>query len=131
MIILAGKREDIIKMIDHHPEITEVFIKVKPSTKMLAYLLNNTNLKKIYISKNIYRTIPSKVIRALDDMKIRVEIVKLKQGRPFEINDFIIKRAFKLKERGMSVIDISRKLGISRRTLYYRFNKIAGHSKNI
>ena len=128
MIILNGRRRDIIKMIDRHPEVAEVFIKVKPSTKLLAYILNNTNVRKVYISQGIYRTVPPKVVRALRDMKIRVEIVKLKQGRPFEINDFIIERAFKMKQAGTPVNEISQELGISRRTLYYRFRK---YSKNI
>ena len=123
MIILNGKRKEIIRMIDRHPEMTEAFIKVKPSTKLLAYLLNNTNVKKIYISEGIYRTIPPKVVRALRDMKVNVKIVRLKQGRPFKINDFIIERAFRMRQNGLSVTEISQKLGISRRTLYYRFKK--------
>ena len=123
MFVLKGRRQDILREIDMHPEIREVFLKVKPSTRLLAYLLNNTNLRRLYISEGIYRTIPPKVVNALRDMKVEVIVIPVKRGRPHLIDDHVIEKALSLKKKGMTMDEISSSLGVSKRTLYYRFKK--------
>jgi hypothetical protein len=57
MLILKGTRKEIKETIDNSSNERIVVIKVKPSSYILAYLLNNTKVDTIYCSKGIYDTL--------------------------------------------------------------------------
>ncbi len=120
MLILKGTRKEIKELIDNNPNERIVVIKVKPSSYILAYLLNNTKVDTIYCSKGIYCTLSSKIINVLRRMNVTVIKRNLKRGRPYKLSETTIERAKKLKENGMSVREIAKKLEVSWRTLYYR-----------
>ncbi len=123
MLVLRGTRKDIKLLIDMNPNAQTVIIKVKPSSFLLAYLLDNTEVNTIYCSKGIYVTLSPKIIRALKRMNINIIKRNLKKGRPYKISETVIERARKFKEKGMSVRKIAKKLDVSWRTLYYRLEK--------
>lgn len=123
MLVLKGTRRQIIKLVDRNPEETQAFLKVKPSTFLIAYLLNNTKIKTIYCSPGIYSTFTENMLRALKKLRIKVVQRRLKRGRPHEIPESKILEAKRLKPKGHSVDEICKRLGISRRTYYYRIKK--------
>ena len=120
MLVLKGTRKDIIKLIDENQNAQTAVLKVKPSRFILAYLLNNTKINTIYCSKGIYRTLTPKILRALKRMNITIIRRDLKKGRPYKISESVIERAKKLKEKGISIRKIAKRLDVSWRTLYYR-----------
>lgn len=120
MLVLKGTRKEIKELIDKNSNERIVIIKVKPSSYILAYLLNNTKVDTIYCSKGIYCTLSPKIITVLRRMNVNVIKRSLKRGRPYKISETTIERAIKLKERGFSIREIAKKLDVSWRTLYYR-----------
>lgn len=124
MLVLKGIRSEIIDLIDKSPNETQAFIKVKPSTFLLAYLLNNTKVKKIYCTSGIYKTFPKNILSALKKLSINVVERKVKQGRPFTILQSQIRAVEKMRRKGKDLTLICKELGISRRTYYYRINKV-------
>ncbi|MFA5382700.1 MAG: helix-turn-helix domain-containing protein [Candidatus Micrarchaeia archaeon] len=123
MLILRGTRKEIKSLIDSNPNAQSVIIKVKPSSFLLAYLLNNTKVNTIYCSKGIYDTLSIKIIKALRRMNINIIKRDLKKGRPYKISESVIDRAKKLKEKNVSIREIAKRLEVSWRTLYYRLEK--------
>ena len=123
MLVLNGTRKEIKEAIDKNSQERIVVIKVKPSSYILAYLLNNTKVETIYCSKGIYSTLSPKVINILRRMNVNIIKRNLKRGRPYKISETTIERAIKLKEKGFSVREIAKKLDVSWRTLYYRLKK--------
>ncbi len=110
-------RKDILKLDE---SVEEVEIKIKPTIKMIAQMLDHgTNLKRIKISEKLKSLLRKKVWDAIEDMNIKVIEYKAKRGRRFkyhlskeEINKI-------KKEVGKSSIrKVASKFGISKSTIH-------------
>ncbi|MCD6549925.1 helix-turn-helix domain-containing protein [Candidatus Micrarchaeota archaeon] len=122
MLILKGDRKTIMNLIRRHPHEREVFLKIKPSVYLLAFLLNNTSLRTLYVTEGVMRTIPRSVVRSLKSMNVRVVVKKVPRGRPYKYPTEVIRQALKLRKKGVPVTQIAERLGVSKRTLYYWFS---------
>lgn len=96
-------------------------IKKKVSIKDLIRILDRyPNLRYITCSRGAYRHFPKKAINALHRMKISLKIVEVKRGRRSSVD---AGRIHALLSQGLSAKEISQKLSMPLRTVYYHIQK--------
>jgi hypothetical protein len=91
------------------------------SRKIMEVLDSNPDLKKINCPVSIYSRISKKYIDALNELGIEVEPV-LKRGRPKKYSSTESSKIQILLDRGESPKDISKKLNLPVKTVYYLKN---------
>ena len=91
------------------------------SRKIMEVLDSNPDLKKINCPVSIYSRISKKYIDALNELGIEVEPV-LKRGRPKKYSSTEASKIQILLDRGESPKDISKKLNLPVKTVYYLKN---------
>ena len=90
-IELKGTRNEIYRKINDNKEAEEFFLKTKPNVMMFVVLLNETRIKKLYISEGISRTIPQKVMGSLGK-SVQVIVKKCRRGRPQKYDEAKIRK---------------------------------------
>jgi hypothetical protein len=114
-IILQGNNQKVIEKIMESKN-NEIFIAKRKLSKKLFYLLiTNTKIKKLLISKPVYKQISKKNIEAIKNLNIEVKIIKSERGRPIKFNKNKISKIKKYKTA-------KRKFMISK-TSFYNFKK--------
>ena len=131
MLILKGKRNELYKLISNNPDETVALIKVKPSISLLAYLLSETKVKKIYFTPGIIKTINPKVLEAIKKVNVNFQIYTVKRGPPYRMSLTQIKKVMNLVRKGVPVKEACEKIGVPRRTFYYRIKKLKITIKDI
>ncbi|MFH0817938.1 MAG: hypothetical protein V1909_04865 [Candidatus Micrarchaeota archaeon] len=96
-----------------------VALKTKASIPLIANILSNTKAQEIRCSKAIYDTIPKRALLALDKMNVKVRIISLLRGRPNKHPLKVRSQVFKLLKSKFPKKEISEKLGIPLRTVYW------------
>ena len=124
-ITLEGKRSSIFEKISSSPEATEAVLKTKPGRLLLAHLLNRTKVKRIICSRGIYRTFSAKMLSALENIRVRIEISGASPGRPVLYDEKLIEKARAMLKKGKTRKEAAKELGISERNLYYRLKKFS------
>ena len=117
---LKGTRDTIYRSINENKESDSFFLKTKPNVMMFVVLLNETNIKKLYISEGVSRTIPQKVIGSLGK-SVEVIVRKCKRGRPQKYSE---KRIAQILSKKTSNDEKMKKLGMPRRTFFYWKKKL-------
>ncbi len=112
-VLEIKRRSDVL----NYEGADAVFIKTKPTKKLIALLLDiYPDLKQILISRKMVKYM-KKYIPVLKNMGIRVIIKELKRGRkpyPDELKKRVIKYALK-----HGIEKASKKFKIARRTIFY------------
>ncbi len=127
MLVLKGKRKEIYEIIRKNPDETIVLIKVKPSVPMLAYLLSETKVRKIYFTPGILKTVKPKILEAIRKMNVHFQLYNVKRGPPYKTTVSRIKQVFYLVKKGFTVQEACRTAELARRTFYYRIKKMKLH----
>jgi len=121
---LKGTRDIIYRKINENKDADCFFLKTKPNVMMFVVLLNETKIKKLYISEGISRTIPQKVIGSLGK-SVEVIVRKCDRGRPQKYSEKRIKQVLSKKTTNQEKME---ELGMPRRTFFY-WKKKLGFSK--
>lgn len=121
---LKGTRDVIYRQINENKDADCFFLKTKPNVMMFVVLLNETKIKKLYISEGISRTIPQKVIGSLGK-SVEVIVRKCDRGRPQKYSEKRIKQILSKKTTNEEKM---KELGMPRRTFFY-WKKKLGFSK--
>lgn len=124
IIELKGTRDQIYQKISSNGDAEEFFLKTKPNVMMFVVLLNETNIKKLYISEGISKTIPKKIIGSLGK-SIDIVVKKCSRGRPREYNEKEVRRVLSKKTSNQEKM---KELEMPRRTFFY-WKKKLGFSK--
>ena len=125
-IELKGTRDDIYRQITDNKDAESFFLKTKPNVMMFVVLLNETRIKKLYISEGISRTIPRKVMGSLGK-SVEVIVRKCKRGRPQKYNEKKIREVISKKT---SNDEKMKELKMPRRTFFYWKKKLGFGRKN-
>ena len=125
-IELKGTRDDIYRQITDNKDAESFFLKTKPNVMMFVVLLNETRIKKLYISEGISRTIPRKVMGSLGK-SVEVIVKKCKRGRPQKYNEEEIRAVISKKT---SNDEKMKELRMPRRTFFYWKKKLGFGRKN-
>ena len=119
MLVLSGTRKAIFEALAKAKDETVVLLKVKPSALLVASILNQTKAKKIICSEGIWKTFTKKMISALSDMGIVIEVTSLKNGRPYKFDEKDAEKGNSLINGGKTVKEAAKELKMSERALYY------------
>ena len=120
VIELKGTRNEIYQKITDNRNAEEFFLKTKPNVMMFVVLLNETRIKKLYISEGISRTIPQKVMGSLGK-SIQIVVKKCRRGRPQKYNEMEIRKVLSKKTSNEEKMG---ELGMPRRTFFYWKKKL-------
>ncbi len=125
-IELKGTRDDIYRQITDNKDSESFFLKTKPNVMMFVILLNETRIKRLYISEGISRTIPKKVMGNLGK-SVEVIVRKCKRGRPQKYDEKKIRAVISKKT---SNDEKMKELSMPRRTFFYWKKKLGFGRKN-
>jgi hypothetical protein len=121
---LKGKRSEIYSCIQENKNANEFFLKTKPNVMMFAILLNETKIKRLYISEGISRTIPKKVMEGLGK-SVEVVVKSCARGRPRKYEEGKVKEIIR---SGKNNLEQMKALGMPRRTYFYWKRKLKEHN---
>jgi hypothetical protein len=103
--------------------IEEVYIKKPLTTRRIVEILDsNPNLKIIKCPPSLYKRTPRKYLDALNQLGVEVESYK-KLGRPKKYGKEEVEKINQMIEDGFSMAEISGKLDIPLKTVYYLKSK--------
>lgn len=119
-IELKGTRDDIYRQITGNRGAEAFFLKTKPNVMMFVVLLNETKIKKLYISEGISKTIPRKVMGSLGE-SVEVIVRKCKRGRPRKYDE---ERIRSILSKKTSNDEKMKELGMPRRTFFHWKKKL-------
>lgn len=110
----------MLRIIFENKDCEQFCIKRKISNRIMYLIVQNTNVKKIFVSQAIAKQLPKKLASALEKIGVKVVVTKPKRGRKriYDVNK--MKKILKTKK---SLREISKKEKIPLRTLYYYKNK--------
>lgn len=115
---LSGTNLQVIKQITDNAKTEKFFVKRKLSKRLFYILVASTRIKKIFLTKPVYKQISKKNISALKSMNIDVKIIKSERGRPKKFGKGTISKIKKIKKFKTAKM----KFKISKRS-FYNFKK--------
>ena len=90
---------------------------------LLALIDCGKNLKAIVVPPSVYEQTSERVKQYMKDRRISLEKGDERVGRPPKYKKEDVQEIFHLKNQGIPIAQISRKLHIPRRTIYYLLEK--------
>ncbi|KUH34096.1 DNA-binding protein [Thermococcus celericrescens] len=101
-------------------EVTEVYINLRPTKEILVRILERApNVRKISCPPSLYPKVSKRVIAALAQMGIELVPEGYPRGRPRKYNERTIREVQNLLMKGVPAKEISTRMGIPLRTVYY------------
>ncbi|MFP3950363.1 MAG: hypothetical protein ACLFUZ_04725 [Candidatus Micrarchaeia archaeon] len=120
IIELKGTRDQVYQKISSNGNAEEFFLKTKPNVMMFVVLLNETNIKRLYISEGISKTIPKRIMGSLGK-SIDIVVKKCSRGRPREYNEKEVRKVLSKKTSNQEKM---KELDMPRRTFFYWKKKL-------
>lgn len=112
------------KLSELDEDVTEVYVSLRPTKEVVVKILENApNVKRISCPPSLYPKVSKRVIYALGQLGIELVPEKRPRGRPKKYDEKTVKLVRELAERGVPMKEISSRLGIPLRTVYYMANK--------
>jgi hypothetical protein len=112
---LLRKLEELL-----NDEVSEVYVNLRPTKEVVVRILENApNVERISCPPSLYPKVSKKVISALKQLGVEIVPEKKPRGRPRKYDGETVKRMRELAARGVSPMEISKRLGIPLRTVYY------------
>ncbi|MBP1910841.1 DUF1699 family protein [Thermococcus stetteri] len=104
-------------------EVTEVYVNLRPTKEVVVKILEHSpNVRKITCPPSLYPKVSQKVIMALNQLGVELLPESYPRGRPKKYDEKTVKQVVEMARKGMPMKEISRKLGIPLRTVYYLAN---------
>ncbi len=104
----------------HDPEL---LLKRKVSAVLLAQIMQNAPVARIMCSPAIYESLPRSAVAALEQMGVEIAVERVKRGRPHLHSRESLRMIEELHGQGFSAGEISAKLGLPLRTVYYHLRR--------
>ncbi|WP_297458506.1 DUF1699 family protein [Thermococcus sp.] len=120
--VKARNNEELIRKLDErlNDDVTEVYVNLRPTKEILVRILERApNVRKISCPPSLYPKVSRKVIAALSQMGIELVPEGYPRGRPRKYDEDTVRRVRELFQRGVPAKEISSRLGIPLRTVYY------------
>ena len=112
------------KLSELDEDVTEVYVSLRPTKEVVVKILENApNVKRISCPPSLYPKVSKRVIYALGQLGIELVPEKRPRGRPKKYDEKTVKLVRELAERGVPMKEISSRLGIPLRTVYYMVRK--------
>jgi len=124
--IKARNNEELLRKIEErlNKDVTEVYINLRPTKIILVKILEKApNVKTIGCPPSLYPKVSKKIIKALDQMGIKLVPMNHARGRPKKYDPSTLKLIEELVKKGKRPREISEELNIPLRTVYYLINR--------
>ncbi len=106
------------------PEVTEVYINLRPTKEIVVRILESApNVRRISCPPSLYPKVSKKIINALEQLGIELVPEKRLRGRPKKYDEKTVKLVREMAGMGIPMREISERLGIPLRTVYYMVEK--------
>lgn len=115
---LFGKRKDMLGEIEKNPQAVRVRVRTKPSKAIFFHLLQKTKTERVIMTPGIFATVPKKVLDALSESGITIEVIEKRAGRPAKFPAEKRLEALRMLGEGKSARKISERLQISQTAIY-------------
>lgn len=103
-------------------------IKRKVTIRDIVNILNRPyKVKRIRMSKGAYNFLPKRALNTLNKMKITIEVILMKRGPSVRVDKEKIRMLYK---SDVNTYEISKRLKIPLRTVYYHIKQIKKEGKN-
>lgn len=103
-------------------------IKRKVTIRDIVNVLNRPyKVKRIRISKGAYNFLPKRALNTLNKMSITIEVIPMKRGPSVKVDKEKIRMLYK---SDVNAYEISKRLKIPLRTVYYHIKQIKKESEN-
>ncbi|WP_297498586.1 DUF1699 family protein [Thermococcus sp.] len=100
--------------------VREVYVSLRPTKEVVVKILENApNVEKISCPPSLYPRVSKKVIAALKQLGIQLVPEKKPRGRPRKYDEETLRLVRELADKGTPIREISTRLGIPLRTVYY------------
>lgn len=105
-------------------DVTEVYINLRPTKEILVHILERApNVRRISCPPSLYPKVSKKIIHALSQMGIQLVPEGYPRGRPRKYDEETVRAVIRLIEQGVPPKDISSRMGIPLRTVYYMLER--------
>ncbi|WP_297469754.1 DUF1699 family protein [Thermococcus sp.] len=105
--------------------VTEVYVSLRPTKEVVVKILENApNVRRISCPPSLYPKVSKRVIYALNQLGIELIPEKRPRGRPRKYDEKTVKLVREMAEKGVPMKEISERLGIPLRTVYYMVNEL-------
>lgn len=112
------------KLSELDEDVTEVYVSLRPTKEVVVKILENApNVKRISCPPSLYPKVSKRVIYALGQLGIELVPEKRPRGRPRKYDEKTVKLVRELAKKGVPMREISERLGIPLRTVYYMASK--------
>ncbi|NJD99622.1 DUF1699 domain-containing protein [Thermococcus sp. LS1] len=125
--IKARNNAELIRKLNEvlNDEVTEVYINLRPTKEILVRILERApNVRKISCPPSLYPKVSKKAINALAQMGIELVPEGYPRGRPRKYDERTIREVYNLIREGITPKEISSRMGIPLRTVYYMIEQI-------
>lgn len=123
--VKAKTYSELIRKLDEalNEDVSEVYVNLRPTKEVVVKILERSpNVRKITCPPSLYPKVSQKVIMALNQLGVELLPESYPRGRPKKYDEKTIKQVVEMAGKGMPMKEISRKLGIPLRTVYYLAN---------
>ena len=119
--VSAKTYDELLRKLSNLDEnVTEVYVSLRPTKEVVVKILENApNVKRISCPPSLYPKVSKRVIYALGQLGIELVPERYPRGRPRKYDEETIKLVRELAEKGVPMREISARLGIPLRTVYY------------
>ena len=112
------------KLSELDEDVTEVYVSLRPTKEVVVKILENApNVKRISCPPSLYPKVSKRVIYALSQLGIELVPENRPRGRPRKYDEKTVKLVRELAKKGVPMREISERLGIPLRTVYYMASK--------
>jgi hypothetical protein len=129
--VKARNNSELIRKLGEvlNDEVTEVYINLRPTKEILVRILERApNVRKISCPPSLYPKVSKKAISALAQMGIELVPEGYPRGRPRKYDERTIKEVHSLVMSGVPPKEISARMGIPLRTVYYMIEQLGVRS---
>ncbi|MEM4389952.1 MAG: hypothetical protein QXG98_04800 [Candidatus Micrarchaeia archaeon] len=124
MLVLRGRKAEVLAAIAASPEATEAILKAKPSIPLLTEVVGKTKISTLLVSPALLARFPKKALPALEKIGVTVKTIEAKRGRPRVHPAEKLERLRELAGRGLAARAIAQEAGLPLRTVYYYLRKL-------
>jgi hypothetical protein len=124
--VKARNNEELIRKLSErlNEEVTEVYVNLRPTKEILVRILERApNVRRISCPPSLYPKVSKKVIAALAQMGIELVPEGYPRGRPRKYDEETVRQVMELLRRGLPAKEISTRMGIPLRTVYYMMKR--------
>ncbi|MDV3104382.1 DUF1699 family protein [Thermococcus waiotapuensis] len=123
--VKAKNNGELLRKLDKslNENVTEVYINLRPTKEIVVHILERApGVRRISCPPSLYPKVSRRIISALSQLGVELVPERFPRGRPKKYDERIVEKVIEMTKRGTPMREISERLGIPLRTVYYLVN---------